>query len=1102
MKPLLSILLLFVLSGKVYASPGGDTIHVYFPHGNSVLDLNLYNNKEVLDRFVARINALNPAAADTAPLPIVIRGNAANEKRVAFHLFENPATAGTLDGATGGWEADNKDPKCGKLKFHVPTGRCYIYLIGNAQGSFLNFFPQPENSETTDNLSTRQEFMDNVEPEWEGNVDMVDGYLPMTGMANSNGGLCTIKKNDSGQYAIFYTNKNDGNEYEIKENPHTDTENPDRYDERNSFVLKRLMSKVKVDIRGAADKGITFTPVNYCIRHVAQKVSPTIDAWSKEKRRNLPTRDTEVFNFSTQSPNSFTVYLPESIREYEPAADGGKETLDFKDRDQMVKDDNEQNVYEKKGEDFYEADEKHHQDHYKFQYAPKGSTYVEITGRFEQKTTDSEGNTSTTSADVRYIVHLGDFSDNYYNKFSLERDCYYIYNITVTGINSILVEVLGKDGSGTNKEETAPGTEGVVFKGGARVRLDAHYEQVEMEFNRNEISKGVYLYTNTPFGSYGGIYYPAGIADNTLAGKFIPVGSTIEKEDMMEHLKWVEFKKQTYPNELATYKPKANDADDGVKDVFTALDEFYASGTETARYTCFVNEYYYTERPGGGTTYLSDFVNAADRTFSLASDLDYSNDGKSAVAQAVYVLQQRSIACFYDLTANDDLNKYGVETVDEVVGEINFALSNAEKYNERLPYGVPYRWGSTSQRPTTHGEDVKDGRTNTITELELDNGGIHIATYVNVAKNGYLLVDGQLKSTDKDRLQSGHQYQYLACLTRNRDLDGDGTLTKNELRWYTPARDQVFGLWIGEPGMPTEAALFPEQTSNLENGGECEYPIFTSSANGNNNDVDYTNRVIWAEQGCSFGSYGGAGGGLRPNGPYTDRGYLRVVRNLGAKEATTDSHTATPSKYYYYDEDDRTISVFLSSTCLRAFSNRELAPHHERSLVNRPHKKFQVAKHPYVINKVVEGRDIFGNPCGHTFGTYDQLQVNHADLAKDDPTTWAASYPGDGEVPLSAATWRLPNQRELALMVVALGVELDYSSGNEYKTTDNYYIHIINDHNQRTFTNKFLHCRTAFSNANYTNYGGYMYNTDAKAMQFFNEEEGYEAGYYCVRDVQ
>lgn len=88
----------------------------------------------------------------------------------------------------------------------------------------------------------------------------------------------------------------------------------------------------------------------------------------------------------------------------------------------------------------------------------------------------------------------------------------------------------------------------------------------------------------------------------------------------------------------------------------------------------------------------------------------------------------------------------------------------------------------------------------------------------------------------EERLNS--QEAYLACLTRNRDLDGDGTLEDDKIRWYNSACAQVLGLRVGEPAMPAEAALYPRSTEGFARPDVgSAWPIFTST--GGNNRMIY-----------------------------------------------------------------------------------------------------------------------------------------------------------------------------------------------------------------------------------------------------------------------
>lgn len=964
-------------------------------------------------------------------------GNPEKDKRVAWYLFSNPAHEGDLDHSIGGWTPNaDGDASKGSIKFHVPLGDCYIYLIGNASGSFLQFFPGVNPNEG-DPLATLKGFWENGNPKWTGNMDKVDGYLPLVGTVNNASGACTVfldenDKDPQGNPKVKIKYKKD-NQDEVTFDPNVDPKNDDE-----RFTLKRLMSKVSVNIQDG--EGVTFVPKDYRFRHVAQYVSPVESARQDDASFLNQVVDTKAIPFSTQSPNSFTVYLPENLVNRKEGVD----CQSFADREAIVKAIDEHGSSTTNQMETEEG----HQEHYLFKNAPKHSTYLELTGRFEGI---HEG--TPVSADARYFIHLGDFGKDL-NDFNLRRDYHYTYNVTVKGVDNIYVEV--------NSNTEAPGAEAVVFEGGARATLDAHYEQVEMKFTRGNLEKGVYVYAHTPYGTVQGKYSPNAAAGNRWTE------NTVTLEEAKKQLKWIEFIQEegAAGGNLATYQPEK------ALSIFDALQNTYNEGTGTAYYTCFVDEYFYNEHPlTQASVKLSDFINADDRVFSVGSDIKYSNDGKSAIVQAVYALQQRSIACFYDLSEDSkNVAKYGVETVDET---------------GKLTYGSP-------RSSTT---DLKDGRQNTIIETQGHRDQI------NWAKNGWLLqenADGTIElKQGTGRLNSNSAH--LACLSRNRDWNGNGSIEDGEIRWYNPALHQLLGLWVGESALPAEAALFTQNTSVLDgqNSQVCHYPIFSSTGG------DY--RILWSEQGCSYG----------PDNRDPYKGNVRAVRNLGKEYVNekVNNFVIPADPFYTYNPSDRTITVHLNDIALRAYSSRELAPHHERSAINRPPKVFQVAAHPFVV-QVTEK---CGGGAGHlTHGsfTYNQLQTSSCKDATTASITLAAKYPGSGESMITSASWRLPNQRELALMAMAMATtkgELDYPKEGDYWHMDAdcgflrpWY----------TIDNKLLQCRTQFSNASYAYSGanGYMYNSEANLIQLFwragggNQDLGQgdngTAGYLCVRDVQ
>lgn len=1054
-----------------------------------------------------------------------------NDKLILWNLYNHKDDP---DGeGSGFWEDTNHEHDAvndGILRFYAPTGKVYIYLLANTKGTLFDFYKVDENYVTDGekiDIANRQQFFDIIQPKWKENLVPTDGILPMTGMVDNKTGQCFIgipiatradEERDKG--SIWYQKKEGGEWTEIS---------PDIDDEAHTFMLRRMVSKVTFNITaGTAADGetIKFTPRNYTFRHVAQYVpappNTTPGEYWPEDMRDIPVIDSETRIFGTQSPNSFTVYLPENMRGH-VSLSGGQTEFTYAMRDKVKKEDGE-NTYET-ADDIPGGDKKNmdaHQNHYKFEYAPSGSTYVEITGHYEKQ---KDGKV-TESGDTQYIIHLGDFSDGStlangkgYNSFNLVRDHHYTFNVTIKGIHDIETEVIGDEEKGP--EEIQPGVEGIIFKEGAQLRLDAHYETVEMKFNKaamevanpaeGESAKvpGIYIYTETPFGDKFGTYvFPQG---NDTEGTFYDQqGKEVPLENVKPFFKWVSFRKQDTRGELAPYYDNSSNP----KSVFEALNDFWKGAAQdsnpqhTEYYTCFVDEYYYTEDPSvkGRTPQINEFVNKPDRTFSLASDVKYSADGKSGIASAVYVLKQRSIATFYDIdNQNPDINYiYGVETVDELEGT-NFKMET---------YGGDNNGDSTPTKIS-----IGAGYNNTKEDLGIANSSS--VGFVNWETNGYLLDDsGEAYLPSPSSRLSSSEGRY-ACLIRNRDFNGDGRISEDELRWYTPSLNQVLGIWVGEPGLPSaESALYTKDTQSLNTSTDysnfSQYPIFTSS--------EENGRVVWGEEGCSFG----------PNAHAQKvGGRVLAVRTLAAGAAQQEDYKKEPEPFYTYK--DRTFTLYLNSSALRPVpTERELSPHHERDVdINRPYRKFQIAKRPYVSIMKKDFSCSEKGPMGggpdpdtHTV-TYYQLQTDNATKAKTQ-TTSMAGYKEPGQETVS---WRLPNQRELALMVMEWNNLKNYDTDDLEESSNGKGCNVmertadcVSDNHTAAWghhswkesdeINNYLHCRTSFSNSQFfgNHQGatsgwfrkyGYVYSTSSGiiTMSVGYDDNG-TAGYLGVRDIE
>ena len=94
----------------------------------------------------------------------------------------------------------------------------------------------------------------------------------------------------------------------------------------------------------------------------------------------------------------------------------------------------------------------------------------------------------------------------------------------------------------------------------------------------------------------------------------------------------------------------------------------------------------------------------------------------------------------------------------------------------------------------------------------------------------------------EEELQPGYRDVWHACMTRNRDLDGDNIIDREEIRWVLASIDELTDLWIGESALPETAHLYQ---------GDGTYMEHVVSSSGS-----YTAPwIIWAEEGASRGQY-------------------------------------------------------------------------------------------------------------------------------------------------------------------------------------------------------------------------------------------------------
>lgn len=698
-------------------------------------------------------------------------------------------------------------------------------------------------------------------------------------------------------------------------------------DDHKRVKLYKILSKNKITVK--TEGNVTFKPEYMEIHNVPQ-------VYGLMRGNNVAPSGFETFDRIIWSENSYQFYLPANVQ----TATASPAT--FNDR--------EKNTYDDTGKK-------------SFVNAPANATYVVIHGKYQG---------GDYAGDLSYTVHLGDFTHNM-SDFSVAANSNYEYTLTIKGVNNFIAEsqkIAGADD---------PGSEGVViFKGTDILEVDCHYEARVMKFSMSELNQiinvdnyGYILKIQTAFcetismivDGEGRIYDAAEFKTHSNPTVLTTVGTDGMPVDVSKILisgnadfDWVRFVKNTgasysTPNlnvgclvqnsststhsisDVCAYPGK-----DNTQTIFEFLRDLYKAGKEqTASYfnatgssvyvTCFVDENYYPDKN------WTEYVNKSEpRRMYFANELFVSADGQSSFARAKYVVSQKSIWTFYKL--DPTLKPFGLEFVSEEKAQGVDVVKGTNSLN------VPW-----------------DGRASAISNNK--NKGF----YAN-----------STKSTGKQDIYTG---AYKACMSRNRDEDGDGTIDENEIKWYLASVDQYKGMWAGEEAFDTDARLFKATESEWaalkkafgkgDNAKLSPWHYFTcSSAN-----------TFWAEEGCATGTNGSAT-------------MVRCIRTLASNSEGLESAET------YYSYKDNIVELKLNDVALRTHQSGGFQTYFERGKdSNKLYKKFKIAS------------------ANLTGGPYSKTQVISTAKgsgfinSSDDVCQKAAGYGG---------SWRVPNQRELSIM--------------------------------------------------------------------------------------
>ena len=156
--------------------------------------------------------------------------------------------------------------------------------------------------------------------------------------------------------------------------------------------------------------------------------------------------------------------------------------------------------------------------------------------------------------------------------------------------------------------------------------------------------------------------------------------------------------------------------------------------------------------------------------------------------------------------------------------------------------------------------------------------------YIAYAQNGWATSVGTDRTEHK--LNDGAyniKAAYSACMSRNRDLNGNGKIDENEIRWFLPSLNEYIRIGIGVNAISSAARLYMGQKSAMTHG------TYMTRENAMNGAFYFTSsksseRVFWAVE----------KGGYSGDGLYSANYYggkpIRCIRVLPAagEGATTD----------------------------------------------------------------------------------------------------------------------------------------------------------------------------------------------------------------------
>ncbi len=465
-----------------------------------------------------------------------------------------------------------------------------------------------------------------------------------------------------------------------------------------------------------------------------------------------------------------------------------------------------------------------------------------------------------------------------------------------------------------------------------------------------------------------------------------------------------------------------------------------------------------------------------------------SSDKNSSYSTIHSSITQHSIQTFYDPDHASTLNGFGLETYNETPlcstfgsdydysadsgysdtdGLANFELIfNYENSTNDLTTSSDVSWSKYIGTTDDEGNVIWPGWT---TSVSSGNGDDRKLTSMYAAGDDF-----------------GAWY---ACLSRNRDLNGDGYIGETEVFWYLPAVQEYVLLMLGEDALSNECRLyFGDKSAMVHDSYPSAYlsngAIYYTSSYGSNG------RVFWPIERASYG----AGTTYTSTNSLPLRCTRRLpvaledhdceisevctIKTTNATDPTSGNYVADLSNYFEKD-------VYRTSH----IASGSLNPHNEDDVENKLYYGFVVPKYTsgntIYEDAAYEGLDEDIANYGSDYagsGYYYTQQKNITNYTAGDNI--CGDY-YEKEDKSDKGAWRVPNQNELIIII----------QNNDYLNP----AYVGSKNNGAGLT-----CCTQFSNQNVRL--GFQYASNFNCINTYNQTTGDDNSlkyYYirCVRDA-